>query len=639
MTTYLPFIIIGITTGSVYGIAALGLVLTYKTSGLLNFGYGAIAAAAAVLFYELHVRQGMAWPLAALIAVVSFGIIAGLLMERLAAGLAGAPTAYRIVATVGLILLVPAISSLRYGDLGRVFPPFLPRSVAFTVSGVRVGWDAVAISTIGLAAAAALYVFFRVSRLGLSMRAVVDRPCLLDLTGESPTRVRRIAWLIGCAFAAISGVLLANSVAQLAVLLLSLLVVQAFGAATIGAFTSLPLAYLGGVILGVVQALVGQQAATHTYLKGLDLNMPFLFLFVGLLVIPKDRLVELGERVRYRVRTTSSSSLRQRVPLYATVLAAAIAVPFVVGTHLPIWSTALADLLLFLSLGLLVRTSGQISLCQIGLAAIGATTFAHMLSNGLPWGIAVLIGGLVAVPVGAVIAIPAIRLSGLYLALATLGFGILLAQYFYTKSYMFGTTTALATSKPHVFGLESDRGYYFLLLGFGVVGIALVATIERARLGRLLRAMSDSPTALSTLGTNTNITRVLIFCVSAFLAGVSGALIAGLFPSISSAPFPYFESLVVLAVLMISGQRTVSSAIIATIILWVPAGYIHGTHVPDIEQVIFGVAAIGAGLVAQGRVGTVFGQWADRHQERLVGPAGARLSSPAPSDLRTGVAA
>jgi branched-subunit amino acid ABC-type transport system permease component len=626
VSAYIPYIVIGITTGSVYGIAALGLVLTYKTSGLLNFGHGAIAAAAAMVFYELHYLRSVPWPLAAIIAIFPFGVVAGLLMERLAAGLAEVPTAYRIVATVGMILAIPALSGLIFGDSYPVFTPFLPTSTVFTISGVKVGLDDLLTAGIGIVAAVGLYLFLRMSRLGISMRAVVDRPSLLDLTGESPTKVRRIAWMIGCTFAAISGVLLINTLSQLNVLLLALLVVPAFGAAVIGSFTNLPLAFVGGLILGVAQAIVGKEGASHPSLSGLDLNTPFLFLFFGLLLIPKRRLVELGERVRLSAGTRSKGPLLQRAGLGGTVFVAAIVVPFVVGSHLPIWSSALAQLLLFLSLSLLVRTSGQISLCQVGLAALGATTFAHMISNGLPWGVAVLVAGLITVPVGALIAIPAIRLSGLFLALATLGFGILLNEYFYTKSFMFGASTALSTARPHFLGLQSDRGYYFLLLAFGLLGIALVSIIERARLGRLLRAMSDSPTALSTLGTNTSTSRVIIFCVSAFMAGVSGALVAGLFTSVSSSPFPYLESLIVLAVLMISGRRTISSAVIGTILLTVPAGYISGTHVADIEQLIFGVAAIAAALLVRQKGLGSLGRYGAGFAERLRGPAGARMS-------------
>src|ERR1700710_1651732 len=94
---YVPYIVIGLIQGSVYGLSACGLVLTYKTSGVFNFGHGAVACSAAIFFFELHTRLGMPWPLAAALCIVGFGLIAGLLMERLAAALAQASVAYRII--------------------------------------------------------------------------------------------------------------------------------------------------------------------------------------------------------------------------------------------------------------------------------------------------------------------------------------------------------------------------------------------------------------------------------------------------------------------------------------------------------------------------------------------------------------
>jgi branched-subunit amino acid ABC-type transport system permease component len=619
---YLPFIIIGLTTGSVYGLAAIGLVLTYKTSGLFNFGHGAIAAAAAVLFYELRVERGVPWPIAVVLAVGGFGILAGLLMERLAAGLQGVATSYRIVATVGLILAVPAVVSLIYGPTARSFPSFLPAAVAFRISGVRVGWDAVITATIGLGSAAFLYLFLQKSRIGKSMRAVVDRPELLDLTGESPAHVRRLAWLIGCSFAAVSGVLLANTQQQMDVTFLSLLVVQAFGAAAVGAFTSLPMAYGGGLALGVFAAVIGRLSSDYSALRGLDFNMPFIFLFVGLLVIPKGRLIELGQQTFVR-RVVEPIAIPQRVRLAGRVAAIAflLLVPQIVGIRLSTWNTSMAQLLLFLSLGLLVHTSGQISLCQVGFAAVGATTFAHFLHAGLPWGLAVLGAGVVLIPVGALIAVPAIRLSGLYLGLATLGFGILLAQFFYSKSFMFGPLAQLSVSRPTVFGLETDKGYYYVLLAFGAVGIGIVKLIERSRLGRILGALADSPTALSTLGANTNIPRVMVFCASAFLAGISGALSAGLFASITPDGYVYVKSLLVLSALMICGQRTVSAALLATLAFSLPSGYLGGEHVGEYTQLAFGAVAVILGVLSSGRARTFAGRFVDR----MEGPAGDRL--------------
>lgn len=606
MSTYLPFIIIGLTTGSIFGIAALGLVLTYKTTGLFNFGHGAVAASAAVLFYSLHHERGWPWPLAAAVAIAVFGVGAGLVIERMASALADVATAYRIVATLGLILIVPSVTSLILGPQARPFAPFLSQASAFKVSGVKVGWDAVTVSTLGLVSAVALFTYFRRSRLGMTMRAVVDSPELLNLTGEDPDRIRRIAWIIGCSFAAVCGILLANMQQQLDATFLSLLVVQAFGAAAMGSFTSLPLAYAGGLALGVAQAVAGRLTVSHSWMQGLNLNMPFLFLFVALLVIPKGRLVELGQRVKPRPQPGPLFPARYRLPASLAGVAAALALPFLVGTNLPTWNAALAQLLLFLSLGLLVHTSGQNSLCQVGFAAIGATTFAHTLGFGFPWALAVLIGGLVAVPVGALVAVPAIRLSGLYLALATLGFGILLAQFFYSKSFMFGPLAGLPTARPHMMGLDSERGYYYVLLAFGLAGIGLVLAVERSRLGRLLRGLSNSPTALSAMGANVNVTRVLVFCISAFLAGVSGALSAGLFATIAPDNFSYVQSLIVLAALMVCGRRTIPAAVIAAIAFTVPGGYLSGDNVVDWAQLVFGAAVVLVGVFGSGRLTRTF---------------------------------
>jgi ABC-type branched-subunit amino acid transport system permease subunit len=286
------------------------------------------------------------------------------------------------------------------------------------------------------------------------------------------------------------------------------------------------------------------------------------------------------------------------------LLVGAMLVPFLVGGHLPIWNTAVTQVVLFASLGLLVRTSGQISLCHVGFAAVGAAGFAHMLGHGVPWGFAVLLGGLFALPVGAVVAIPSFRLSGLYLGLVTLGFGILLNQYAYTKDYFFAGQ--IITGRPQGWGLEGDKAFYYVLLSISVACLGAVVLIEQSRLGRILRGLSDSPVALTTLGTNVNLARFVVFCLSAFLAGISGATYASLFGAVNQASFPYVQSLVVLTVLAISGRRTIIAAVVAPLLLYVPQGYIH--HSDEILglQVTFGVTAVLVALTSQrGRAGSV----------------------------------
>src|SRR6266568_2157316 len=196
MRSLLPFVITGVVTGSLYGLAALGLVLTYRTSGVFNFGHGAIAAGAAFLFYTLHVSHHLSWPLAAVITLVAFGVVVGWVMERITRGLGDVPEAVVVVATVGILLAVEGFLFLRYGDVTRNFPEFLPTS-GFTWSGVNLTWAQVISVIIATSSAIVLYGFLRRSRLGVSMRAVVDNPTLVALSGDSPARIRHAAWAIG----------------------------------------------------------------------------------------------------------------------------------------------------------------------------------------------------------------------------------------------------------------------------------------------------------------------------------------------------------------------------------------------------------------------------------------------------------
>ncbi|MDP9183582.1 MAG: ABC transporter permease [Actinomycetota bacterium] len=623
----LPFIVTGITAGSIYGLAAVGLVLTYKTSGVFNFGHGAIAAGAAYVYYAVSIQHGAPTWLGLLVAVGGYGLLAGLLMELLSRRLVLAPTAYKIVATIGILLAVQASAALVFGPQSRPFPQFLPTRT-FRFGGVNVGWDQLITALVALVATAALFVFFRTSRLGKAMRAVVDDADLLDMTGVDPVRVRRASWVIGSCFAALSGVLIAPLL-QLDATVLTLLIVQAFGAAAIGAFSSLPVSYAGGLVVGLAAAVTSKLVVHTPELSALPQAVPFLTLFVVLLVLPRGRLQEMGRQVRLPAQLPSPLTAGRGLGL-AAFGALLCALPFVTGSKLPAYSSALAYVVLFLSLALLVRTSGQVSLCQFGFAAVGASSLGHF-QHHLPWLLALLAAGLVAVPVGALIALPAIRLSGLYLALATLGFGILLSSVVYTTGLMFGTGAGLDIARPDWLGLGTDKGYYYVLLAVVGASVALVTTIERARLGRLLRALADSPLALATHGTSVNVTRVIVFCVSAFLAAIAGGLLAGQIGVVNADSFAAFQSLTLVAVLVIAGRRPVSSAFVAAASLVVVPVYIDNADVASYLTLLFGVAAVAVGVAAGGATpGGTRGSTdpRSRWQRRLAAGGPARLLRP-----------
>jgi ABC-type branched-subunit amino acid transport system ATPase component/branched-subunit amino acid ABC-type transport system permease component len=638
MKDLLPFVVIGITTGAVYGLTATGLVLTYKTSGIFNFAHGALATAAAYLFYWLRVDHHMAWPLAGFISVVVLGVVFGFGLERFARGLSGMTTALKIVGTIGLVLIVQGLATVKYGATARQFPGFLPRGTVRLVS-VNVGYDQLIVTAVGLVAVSGLYVFFRVSRMGVAMRGVVDNADLLDLTGTSPAAVRRWSWVIGATFATLSGVLLAPSV-NLDAILLTNLVIQGFGAAAIGYFSSLPLTYLGGTLIGVAVALSTKYVDRVSWLGGLSLGLPFIVLFAVLLVIPRRRLVTTS-LVRVRAKQPWKAPPRVRLVAAVVILAVLLIIPSVVGTRITVYTNALTYVILLLSLGLLVRTSGQVSLCHMAFAAVGAAAFSHLaVGLGVPWLLAILAAGMITVPIGALVAIPAIRLSGLFLALATLGFGLLLEGVFYVRSFMFGaTTTGLAMPRPKLGGLHlgTDTGYYYVVLAFVVLTAVAMVLIHEGRLGRLLRGMADSPLALATGGLSVNVTRVIVFCISAFVAGVAGALYGVLINTTSNGSFPSFTSITLLALVILAPFAEPWYPLVGGIGLAVIPSYIHGAKVTNWLNVFFGFSAVVVALTggtqpAPGFVQRFFQRFGRRRESGdPSAPASLKVVTPHPA--------
>jgi branched-subunit amino acid ABC-type transport system permease component len=596
MTDYLPFIVVGVTAGSLYGLAGMGLVLTYKTSGIFNFAHGAIAAAGAFVFYELHVEHHVAWPIAMLNALVLVGVIGGLLMERFAAALANVRPVLSIAGTIGLLLLVQGLLNWRYGFETRQFNAFLPTGGP-TISGVLVQWQQVFAVAVTLVAAIGLYLLFRVTSIGSAMRAVVDDPDLLDLAGTSPRRVRTVSWMIGCSFAGLTGILIAPSLG-LDAALLTLLVVQAFGAIAVGRFSSLPLTYAGGLLIGIAASVLTKQVAGTPSLAGLPSSIPFLVLFAVLILRPPEPDTSTPIRRRITARTPTPRS--RTLAALGVIAAAAILVPSVVDAKLPVYTNALVLAPAFLSLGLLVWLSGQLSLCHAAFVAIGASTMGHLAgSAGVPWPLALVLCGAAAVPVGIVVALPAIRLSGVYLALATFGFGILMEQVFFGQAIMFGAGGLRQAPRPS-FG-QSDTAFYFVCLAVVVLCGAIVVVVTRSRLGRLLRGLGDAPVALSTTGVGVNTTRVLAFALSAFLAAVSGGLSISATGQASGRGFGFANSLLWLAVLVVCGSNVVRGAILASLLISVAPAYSPDALVPH-QALIFGAVAVVASVLYDGVV-------------------------------------
>lgn len=592
MHSLLPFIISGVTTGAVYGLAGSGLVITYRTSGVFNFAHGAIAAAAAYFFYWLTVDLHVGWEIAFVLAVGVLGTVLGLLLEIVGRYMARRLPAIQIVATIGMILIIQALATLQYGPDPIQLDQYLPDGGhIFRLAGVNVEWGQLTVTCVAVAVTAALYVFFRTARLGLMMRAVVDDGDLVGLHGTSPVRVRRVAWIIGSTLASASGVFLAPFVG-LESISLTYLVVAAIGAASIGGFSSIPLTYAGGLVIGVVAA-VSQKYVLHvSWLSGLPLSLPFVALLIALLVLPRRKLAA-ATVVENSLTVRERASGRVVAVLAVVVTGLLLVIPSLVGAKLSYFMMGILLAIMLLSLGLLVRISGQVSLCHAAFAAIGAVAFSQFMSNfHLPWLLAVLLGALVVVPVAMLVALPAIRLSGLFLGLATLAFGIMVERMIYPLSFAFGNTGA-GRLMPRPGWAKSDSDFYYLLVTFLVVVAGITYLIDRGRLGRMLRGLAQSPRAMQTMGLTVSGTKVLVFCISGFFAGLSGILYGSTvsYASYADSNYTSFHSLVLLAILVVAPFGTPWFAVFAIPVAVLP-GYIGGPDVSSWLNLAFGVAAV-----------------------------------------------
>jgi ABC-type branched-subunit amino acid transport system permease subunit len=202
------------------------------------------------------------------------------------------------------------------------------------------------------------------------------------------------------------------------------------------------------------------------------------------------------------------------------------------------------------------------------------------------------------------VAIPAIRLSGVYLAIATFGFGLVVQRIFYSSFLMFGGTFAVRAPRPRLDALHThtDVGYYHVVLAITVACCVLVVVIRRSRIGRLLRGFADSPTAIDAHGTNTNQLKVLVFCLSAFLAGIGGGLLgpvtgtASAGSGIAVGGFDFTVSLLLISVLFVAGRQPILSAVLGSGLLIIAPGYLSGATAQKLTPVIFGTLAVAAAM-------------------------------------------
>ena len=602
MKAYLPFIVIGVFTGSLYALAAAGLVLTYKTSGIFNFAHGAVGMFSAYVFFHFHVSWG--WPTlpSILIAVLGFAPLMGILLDRgLLRWLEGAGTVAYIVATLGLLVMLQGLAVVWKTGERFTIEPYFPLD-KHKIGDVFVTTEQLLVVGIVLAVGFALVAFFRFTSLGLKTRAVVTNRELTGLVGTNPGAVTTGSWILGCVIAALSAVLFVPTLG-LDPVNLTLLVLTAVAAATAGRLTNLPVTMTAGFALGVAQSLTTKAVAPHLGLLGIPSSLPFIVLFLIMVFSPK-RAFKTSTGGEEKTGTGVVGPEKVRLGSIAVVTAGAALLPAVLKEFQLVTAThTVAMVLIFASLSLLVGLGREISLCHAVFAGFAATTLSHFLSGGVPYLPALVLAALVMVPVAALVAIPSLRLSGLFLALATFGFGKMVQDILFPTSLAFGRSGVAAIPRPSLF--NGPVAFYYLVLGITVVGVLIVEVVRVGRLGRILRAVADSPTAVQSLGVNPTASRVFVFCLSAFLAGLGGGLIGSLFQNINPSSFEFSQSLLWVTVLVAAGARTFGGSVTAAVLLIATPAFIRSETITLWQPVAFGLTAMVMAQLPNGLVGLV----------------------------------
>ena len=527
MDKFLIFTIAGLSTAAIYAIAASGLVVTYTTSGIFNFAHGAFSMMAAFMYWQVHMGWGVPALPAFLLVVFVIGPAFGAIVERgIMRGIEGATDVVKIVVTISLMIALIGISMVIWKpDVARPVPAFF-EGQKVTIFNTVVNYQRLMAMVIAIAVAIGLRLIFKKTRLGVAMRAVVDDRGLLQLNGGRPSRTSMMAWALGSGMAALSGVLIASE-QTLSATTLTLLFINAYAVAVVGRLRSLPGAFLGAVILGLLESYAIGYIPQDAMLGPISLQssknaIPAVMLFVVIMLQPQDRLRAHG----VSRRSSGSKPVAQRVALVggaAFILVVAGLGSLMSLTDLNLVTTGFYLAIVTLSLVPLTGYAGQISLAQLTFTGIGAVAMATWGANGSLVGVVLAVG--VCAVVGGIVAFPALRLSGIYLALATAAFALFCSAMFFNQvDVMPGGNRQVPRLQIGPLSINSDfRQLVLLAVVFAAIGNLLVL-LRRSAWGRRLTAMKDSPVACATLGLNLTSTKVGVFALSAAIAGAAGAI-------------------------------------------------------------------------------------------------------------------
>jgi branched-chain amino acid transport system permease protein len=604
----------GLPPGAVYALVAIGFALTYKTSGVFNFAFGAQAYVSAAMFFKMRVVWEWGVVPSVLVSVFILAPAIGLLLERLIfRNLRTTAALPKLVLTIGLSVAIPSL----FDELAnyQILPGRTPEGIVN--NGNNVFYDPFGVYAfnrnelvmmgVALVAALLLAVLFRFTALGLQMRSVVESSRLTELNGIAADRVSAFSWALSSLFAGTAGVLIAPRFQTLSAPDFFHLMVVAIAAAAVGRLVSLPLALAGGLGLGFFIAELNtffpRWSDDYTWLAPIQKNLtpaiPFVVLFLVLVLMPSIRRArDSGDPlagVDPPPGVSGGVRLDPRRVLYGRVAtAAAIAVIGIVvlvradQKWLFVVTQAVVMALIFLSITVLTGMAGEISLAQGAFAATGGfAAFQFSTEHSLSPLVAALLGALIAAVAGGILSLPIRRLGGVWTAIATLAFAYFFDAVLVNMSWVSGGVSVLQSTvvpRPTLGPIDfnSDKSFLVLAVVVLVLVALIVSALQSGTFGKTLAAVRGSEVAAQSIGISPARLRLIAFALSSAIAALGGSMLAMQQENVNyPTNFPPFAAIFWVVVVTVIGVRSVSGA------LWAGAAFSLFTPV-FLEGSVFG---------------------------------------------------
>jgi branched-chain amino acid transport system permease protein len=584
MDQIILFALLGLGTGALIAGIGLGIVLSYRGSGVINLATGAVAMVAGYLFFGLRtellgVTLGtMPALVVALVLTVALGVLVELVVFR---PLRTSAPLSKLVASLGVLLIAQAAITLIDGGSGRIVPSVLPNDVA-VVFGARIPADRFWLTGIVVLAAALLWALYRWSRFGLATRAASESEASAVIAGLSPDRLALTNTVLATTVAGGMGIL-AASLTQIDTVIVPLQVVPALGAALFARFTSFSITCVAGLLIGVVQSLLYYAQTKPWFPTDQGLAMPGVNGLLTFLVIVValwwrgSALPVRGELVEARLPRAPRP---RRIGRTAAIgLAAGIVLVFVIPFgYRNALAVSLAGTAICLSFVVITGFVGQVSVVQVALAGVAGFALSHLaVDAGLGFPVAAVCAVAVATALGFAAGASALRVRGVSLAVVTLAAAVAIEQFGFSNSTWGAGGGASPVPEPTLLGVDIgagaavralDGGLPSPVLGVLVLAVVvatclLVARIRQSGLGQRMLAVRSNERAAAAAGVSVRATKFAAYALSSCIAGIGGVLYAYALGSVSIDRFGILIALEFVAFAYVGGISMVSGAVLA----------------------------------------------------------------------------